>query len=91
MLDRLDVDVGVAVTGVAPTREVFVGIADSDEVAAYLQGAAHAEIVDVDGSQVSTTVVGAGGGPGASVEAPTDRGIWTSSTRAGARGRSGGR
>src|SRR6478735_3629318 len=75
VLDRLDVDVEVAVTGVAPTRDVFIGIGDSDEVAAYLQGAAHAEVVDVDGSQLTTRVVGAGGGPGASLQAPTEAGI----------------
>src|SRR4051812_13780977 len=79
VLDRLDVDVEVAVTGAAPTRDVFVGIADSDEVAAYLQGAAHAEVVDVDGSRVRMRVVGSDGGAGTSVEPPTEAGIWTSS------------
>jgi hypothetical protein len=79
VLDRLDIDVRVAVTAVAPTEEVFVGVADSDDVAAYLQGAAHTEVSDVEGSRVTTQVAGAGAAPGAAIDPPTDQGIWTTS------------
>ena len=48
MFDFLDVDLRLRVDGAGATDEVFVGIARSADVEAYLADAAFSELVDVD-------------------------------------------
>lgn len=49
LLDHLDVDLRLRVTGAASTDDVFVGIARTPDVDEYLAGAAYADVVDLDG------------------------------------------
>jgi hypothetical protein len=50
LLDQLDVDVRIRVTSADSDEALFVGIAREADVDAYLAGAPHAEVVDVDGT-----------------------------------------
>lgn len=49
LLDTLDVDLRLRVSGAASTDDVFVGIARTQDVERYLASASYSEIVDVDG------------------------------------------
>lgn len=48
VFDRLDANVRLRVTSVDPDRDVFIGIARQQDVAAFLEGVAHDEIVDLE-------------------------------------------
>lgn len=48
VLDVLDVDLRLRVDGALPTDEVFVGIARTADVEAYLDGSAHTVVTDID-------------------------------------------
>lgn len=72
ILDALDIDVRLQVTGADATRDVFVGIAPRSDVDAYLDDVAHTEIVDVDGREpVYRDRVG-----GDRIDAPVTVGFW---------------
>jgi hypothetical protein len=49
LLDTLDVDLRLRVSGAPPTDEVFVGIARAPDVERYLAGARYSDVVDMDG------------------------------------------
>lgn len=72
VLDTLDIDVRLRVTGADTARDVFVAVGSESEVDAYLEGVAHTEIIELDGRQpVYRDRAG-----GDEIEAPVDRGIW---------------
>lgn len=79
LLDRLDVDFRLTVRPAEAGDELFVGIAASRAVDAYLGDAPHARITSLDGSRVDSLVVGRGTGAGAPVEPPADQDFWTTS------------
>jgi hypothetical protein len=49
LLDTLDVDVRLRVSGAGSTDEVFVGIARAPDVEHYLSGASYSDVVEIDG------------------------------------------
>jgi hypothetical protein len=72
VLDWLDLDVRLRAEGAGPTDEVFVGIARTQDVEAYLDGAPYSVIDDLDGRSVRYRRE-----PGtASVDAPSEVDIW---------------
>jgi hypothetical protein len=75
LLDWLDVDVRLQVTGARTTDDVFVGIARSDDVRRYLAGTSYAEIVEIEGrSPLYRTASGS-----RSIESPLDQDFWAES------------
>ena len=60
LLDRLDLDVRLEVTGPAD-EALFVGIGPEADVDAFLSGVAHDEVVDVSGGRRTTAASPAGG------------------------------
>lgn len=73
LLDWLDVDVRLQVAGARSTDEVFVGIARSDDVRRYLEGASYSEIVEINGrSPLYRTASGT-----RSVGSPLEQDFWT--------------
>jgi hypothetical protein len=76
VLDFLDVDVRLRVDGAADTYEVFVGIARTPDVEAYLSDAEYSQLFDFDHrSPVYRTVEGV-----SVVATPADQDFWTAST-----------
>lgn len=72
VLDWLDPDIRIEARGARSTDEVFVGIAATDDVAAYLEGAAFDEITSFDHRRpVYTPRVG-----DQAVAAPTEQTFW---------------
>jgi len=81
VLDRLDLDLRLTARPLASGKDVFLGVAPSGDLTAYLRGVAHEQVVGVararDGS-ASAAVLRAT--PGAStVAAPTTQTFWTTS------------
>ncbi|WP_231372207.1 DUF4389 domain-containing protein [Terracoccus sp. 273MFTsu3.1] len=81
VLDRLDLDLRLTARPLASGKDVFLGVAPSADLTAYLQGVAHEQVVGIararDGS-ASGAVLRAT--PGAStVAAPTTQTFWTTS------------
>lgn len=76
VLDWLDVDVRLRAEGAGETDEVFVGIARTDDVEAYLAGAAHSIVDELDGREVVYREEDGA----ASVVPPDDAAIWAAST-----------
>lgn len=76
VLDALDTDLRISATNAAPEREVFVGIGRQVDVEAYLDGVAHAEVIDVtnDLEPVYRNRTGLD-----SVEPPADQDFWAAS------------
>jgi hypothetical protein len=75
VLDWLDVDVRLRVDGARTTEDVFVGIARSEDIRAYLAGTRHSEVTGFDDRtpdyrQIRGTT---------SVEAPVDVDFWDAS------------
>jgi hypothetical protein len=72
-----DVDVGSVTLDVDGRREIFIGVAHAVDVAAYLDGVAHAEATDVSypGGDVALRRVGGSEEP----TPPTDEAFWTAS------------
>ncbi len=61
-IDRLDADIRLRATSLTPDRNVFVGIAETRDVEAYLDGVAHEEITEIDdGRPVYDRMPGASG------------------------------
>ncbi|MGB6004914.1 MAG: hypothetical protein WBG36_09905, partial [Ornithinimicrobium sp.] len=50
LVDMLDADVRLRVTGIEPDTPVFVGVGPQEQVDVYLSGVAHAEVVALDGT-----------------------------------------
>jgi len=75
LLDWLDVDLRLRVNGAAPSDEVFVGIARTEDVQRYLSDAMYSEVVDVDGSSTRYTEVAGI----SSVGPPIDQDFWAAS------------
>ncbi|MDH4145186.1 MAG: DUF4389 domain-containing protein [Acidimicrobiia bacterium] len=76
ILDALDADVRLRVTGAEGDRDLFVGIARERDLDAYLAGVAHDEIVDVDGQSPDYRRRDGV----ATVEPPGEQGFWTQSS-----------
>jgi hypothetical protein len=76
LLDLLDVDMRLRVTGAGPTDTVFVGIARSADVERYLAGSSWSDVVSIDHrTPRAVEVAGAG-----SVAPPFDQDFWAAST-----------
>ena len=75
LLRALDVDIRLNVFRVDPDDELFVGIGPEADVDAYLAGAAHDEIQDLDG--LSPDYRRRRGGD--EIEPPTEQDFWTAS------------
>lgn len=76
VLDWLDLDVRLRVDGALDTDEVFVGIARTDDVEAYLDGAPHSVVDEIDGRSIRyRQELG-----DATVTAPTELDIWVVSS-----------
>lgn len=76
LLDRIDADVRLRVTGASSERAVFVGVAPEADVDAYLAGVAHAEVVDVDDRTVELRDRSGGD----VVAPPTEQDFWAAET-----------
>ena len=76
VFDFLDVDLRLRVDGAGATDEVFVGIARSADVEAYLDGIAYSEVVEVNDRTPRYQQID--GEP--TIEPPTDQDFWTVST-----------
>jgi hypothetical protein len=76
-LRSADVDAGSVTLDVDGRGEIFVGVASASDVAAYLDGVAHAQATDVSypGGDVMLRRVGGSEEP----TPPTDEAIWTAS------------
>lgn len=76
LLDHLDVDLRLRVSGAAGTDDVFVGIARTPDVDDYLAGVAFADVVEMDGNTARLVHV-----PGAdSIAPPGLEDIWAERT-----------
>lgn len=75
VLDWLDVDVRLRADGAGATDEVFVGIARTDDVEAYLDGARYSVVDEIDGRDVRYR----GEAGDATVGAPDELDIWVAS------------
>jgi hypothetical protein len=75
VLDWLDVDVRLRADGAGTTDDVFVGIARTDDVEAYLVGTTHSVVDEIDGRDVRYRQQSGD----ASVAAPGDLDIWVAS------------
>ena len=71
LVDRLDLDVRIEVTG-AGGQELFVGIGPESDVDAFLSGVAHDELVDVSGGTADYRRVAGG----RVAPAPADQTFW---------------
>lgn len=76
VLDMLDVDLRLRVDGAEGTDEVFVGIARTADVEAYLADTPHAIVTEIDDH---TPLVDQVAGTREIVEAPTDQDFWVAS------------
>lgn len=76
--DWLDLDLRLRVDGAGPTDEVFVGVARSSDVTAYLAGAPHTLVVEIDDRTAEYRSI-AGEEGGASVGPPADEDFWVES------------
>jgi Domain of unknown function (DUF4389) len=75
VLDALDADVRLRVTGADTERDVFVGIARSVDLDNYLSGVAHDAIADVDGTDpVYRSRAGS-----SEITPPTEESFWVAS------------
>lgn len=79
VLDWLDLDVRLRVDSAGDSDEVFVGIARTPDVEAYLNGAAHSVVDEIDGRSVRYRQQSGD----AAVVAPTDLDIWVASSAGG--------
>ena len=76
VFDFLDVDLRLRVEGASPTDEVFVGLARSEDVAGYLDGAAYSDLVELDDRTPEyEQMLGE-----RAVDSPLDQEFWTEST-----------
>ncbi|MDH4075528.1 MAG: DUF4389 domain-containing protein [Acidimicrobiia bacterium] len=76
VVDWLETDVRLKVTGIGSSGNVFVGIAPEDQVDAYLAGVAHDEITRIDDDRaVFRTQPGTG-----TADPPADQPFWETST-----------
>jgi hypothetical protein len=72
LLDTLDVDLRLRVSGARSTDEVFVGIAHAPDVERYLSGARYSDVVEMDGhAPLYDEVAGSG-----SIESPGNQDFW---------------
>jgi hypothetical protein len=74
LVDWLDVDLRLRVDGAAATDDVFVGVARTADVEAYLDGAGHSEVVEIEDDRSPRYVQVLGS---RSVGAPVDEDFWT--------------
>ncbi len=73
---RLEQITSIRITTEASNQAVFAGIARSSDASSYLAGVAHAEFVDVRGSNIATRTV-----PGGVIPAPpADQTFWVASS-----------
>ncbi len=76
LIDALDADVRLRVTGADTTRDVFVGIARERDVETYLSDVGHDEVIELDaGRPVYRNRAG-----GDIVDPPADQTFWTISS-----------
>jgi hypothetical protein len=76
VLDLLDTDLRLRVTSGSSANAVFVGIARADDVAHYLEGVAHEQVIELDGPRSPVYRQRAGGND---VPAPTAQPFWVAS------------
>jgi hypothetical protein len=76
LLDTLDVDIRLRVSGATPTDDVFVGIGRTPDVDRYLAGTHYSEVVDMDG-HVPRYLDAEGS---STVDDPATAGVWVSSS-----------
>ena len=81
VLDWLDVDVRLRADGAGSTDDVFVGIARTADVEAYLDGTAYSVVEEIDGRDIRYRQEPGDSSVVTSLDAPEDLDIWVASAR----------